>query len=151
MPLFFLVRQSQNLSTNHPPAYAPNILPIKPGMLMRPLIWGCQLYGGACSTKELRMLTATTHARLTAYPRKANMTAGYTIIGKGRINILNRFVSEGTPDQRLSCCANDLFGTTLELVSRRGTLSFPHQHPLRTMILWPDQKSLHLDSWEHPC
>jgi hypothetical protein len=75
IPLFFLVRHLQNMSTKSPvairpafqserhrlpPAHAPNTLPRSPGIFIRPLICGFQLYGGACSTNGFKMLTATT-------------------------------------------------------------------------------------------
>lgn len=57
------------------------------------------------------MLIATTQASDTAYPKKANMTAGYTIIGNGRTNILRIFVSFGTPDHRAKSCQKVFLGT----------------------------------------
>ena len=68
-PLLRLVFQSQNTSTNKPPAQLPTTFPMKPGMLIRPLIIGDQLYGGAWRTKGLRMLTDTVKTSDTAYPR----------------------------------------------------------------------------------
>jgi hypothetical protein len=81
MPRFLFVRHAHQISTKlpvlcqlnparaerqicySPPAHAPNRFPSIPGMLIRPLICGLQLYGGACSTNGLRMLTATTMTR----------------------------------------------------------------------------------------
>ena len=59
IPLFLRACHSAILSVNPPPQYAPRKVPIREGMLMRPLIAGLILYGGDWKTDALVERTAT--------------------------------------------------------------------------------------------
>jgi hypothetical protein len=83
MPLFLRACHSAILSVKAPPEIDPAKWPISEGMLIRPLIAGLMLYGGAWKTDGLTLRAARKKPSEDAKTRKPNTVAGYSTKGRG--------------------------------------------------------------------
>ena len=86
IPLFLRACHSAILSVKPPPQYEPRRLPMKEGILMRPLIAGVMLYGGPWKTAPQVVRAAIRNPRVEAKVKIEKIVAGYNIIGIGRSN-----------------------------------------------------------------